>query len=313
MPTAKPARAKAAPRINAPVAANRNDFDRALKVVLVHEGGYVNHPKDPGGPTNKGVTQRVYDAYRQSREQSPRSVKSITSAEVAEIYRARYWNVAHCDQLPSGVNYAVFDGAINSGPGQSVKWLQRALAAMDLYSGLIDGQAGQSTLAAVRLCDDNDALIAAMEDRRLAFMKQLKGWATFGRGWSSRVAEVRSVGQAWATGKTAAPVSFYDGGQTKASVLDASTRPSKAPGDALVGAGIATGTGEGALTPYVDQLQAYTQFEFIARVVAILMVASLVITVAGFGYRFWQKRRERQRADVLDLSTAPGDAIGADV
>ncbi|WP_245464369.1 MULTISPECIES: glycosyl hydrolase 108 family protein [unclassified Mesorhizobium] len=105
--------------------------------VLAHEGGYSNHPNDTGGVTMKGVTQRVYDAYRKSKGQSTRSVKAIQTAELNEIYDRQYWDAVKGDLLPAGVVYVLFDGAVNSGPGRSIMWLQQALR--PAYTGPIDG------------------------------------------------------------------------------------------------------------------------------------------------------------------------------
>lgn len=124
--------------------ANERGFDRALPHVLVHEGGKVDHPKDPGGRTNKGVTQRVYNAWRSKSNLPPRDVYLIADMEVAAIYRFQYWDAIMGDRLPEGVGYVVFDGAVNSGPKQSIKWLQRALSS--LYTGKVDGVMGALTL-----------------------------------------------------------------------------------------------------------------------------------------------------------------------
>ncbi|RWK20700.1 MAG: N-acetylmuramidase, partial [Mesorhizobium sp.] len=162
----------------------------SLARVLAHEGGYSNHPADPGGATMKGVTQRVYDAYRKSKGLALRSVKRITGQELFEIYDRQYWDAVKGDLLPSGVDYVVFDGAVNSGPKQSIIWLQRALG--PLYKGRLDGVMGVGTIAAVQACNDHDALIDRICDQRLIFLQHLNTWPVFGRGWSSRVAEVRS-------------------------------------------------------------------------------------------------------------------------
>ncbi|WP_404927166.1 glycoside hydrolase family 108 protein [Mesorhizobium sp. ORM16] len=129
----------------------------SLAKVLAHEGGYVNHPADPGGPTNKGVTQRVYDGYRKGKGLAKRSVKSITMDEVGEIYDRQYWDAVKGDLLPDGVDYVVFDGGVNSGPGRSIMWLQQALR--PIYTGPIDGVMGVGTLAALKAVNNNDALI----------------------------------------------------------------------------------------------------------------------------------------------------------
>ncbi|WP_421867408.1 glycoside hydrolase family 108 protein [Pararhizobium sp.] len=177
-----------------------NEYQRSLAKVLVHEGGFSNHPKDPGGATMKGVTQRVYDEYHTSLGLPKRPVRTIDDHEVEAIYRKKYWNEVKGDKLAPGLSYVVFDGAVNSGVSQFTKWLQRALQAMGLYTGLIDGSLGQGTLLAAAAVNDVDGLVAKICERRLAFLKALKTWTTFGKGWASRVAGVLAVGQAWATG-----------------------------------------------------------------------------------------------------------------
>ncbi|MFG1409493.1 glycoside hydrolase family 108 protein [Xanthobacter sp. VTT E-85241] len=176
-----------------------SSFTAALARVLVHEGGYSNHPDDPGGPTNKGVIQRVYDAYRQSKNLPKRSVKQLAEAELQEIYRRQYWDAVRADELPVGIDYVVFDGAVNSGPAQSLKWLQRALGVP------ADGAIGAVTLTAAAACADRATLVDGVCDRRLAMLKSLSTFKVFGVGWSRRVADVRRDGQAMLTGS--APVS----------------------------------------------------------------------------------------------------------
>lgn len=168
-------------------------FSQALARVLASEGGYSNDSQDPGGATNKGITQAVYDAWRESRGMQPAPVKGISDAAVASIYRDRYWIAAKCDQMPAGVSYVVFDGAVNSGVSQSAKWLQRALGVVD------DGQIGPKTIAAVNQHQNHDQLIDNICDQRMKFLKSLKAWPHFGKGWSSRVASVRAAGKKIAT------------------------------------------------------------------------------------------------------------------
>lgn len=174
---------------------SKKQFDAVLPLVLAHEGGFVNHPKDPGGATNKGVTQAVYDAYRATKGLKPRSVKSLTKAETSEIYETRYWRLAGCDDLPAGIDYAVFDYSINSGVGKAIKDLQRTINtfASNRISVLkplkVDGIAGADTATAAKQCADVDAegLIMSYCDRRMKFLKTLKTWGTFGVGWTRRV------------------------------------------------------------------------------------------------------------------------------
>lgn len=166
-------------------------FPRAFALLRVHEGGYSNHPDDPGGATMKGVTQRTYDAHRKRRGQAARDVREITDAEVEAIYRGQYWNAVKADDLPSGVAYCVFDAAVNSGPGRAARWLQKAIGVK------VDGIIGNETIAAVRDVDV-ETLINTYSANRLAFMKRLKHWRSFKNGWSRRVEEVRAQSVEWA-------------------------------------------------------------------------------------------------------------------
>lgn len=158
-------------------------FSDVLPLVLAHEGGYVNHPQDPGGATNRGVTQKVYDSYRANRGQPKQSVRNITRAEIHDIYKRQYWDMCNADDLPAGVDYAVFDYAVNSGSNRAVKDLQRVVGAS------VDGQVGEETLRKTRAAADADevGLIAALCDRRMRFLRSLKTWKTFGKGWTRRV------------------------------------------------------------------------------------------------------------------------------
>ncbi|EHK56806.1 glycoside hydrolase family 108 protein [Allomesorhizobium alhagi] len=166
------------------------NFARSLKHVLKHEGGYANNPKDPGGPTNKGITLATFRSYVKA-SGSVADLKAITDAQVATVYRKQYWNAVNGDALPDGVDYAVFDFAVNSGPSRAAKYLQAVVGASQ------DGKVGPGTLAAVR-SKAQTLVINRLCDDRLAFMKRIKDskgrslWATFGRGWNSRVAAVRA-------------------------------------------------------------------------------------------------------------------------
>ena len=172
----------------------KDNFKQALSLVLVHEGGYSNHPADPGGATNKGITQRVYDSWRQRLGRPTRSVREIVDSEVEAIYKAQYWNVSRCDQLPAGLDYAVFDFSVNSGPGRAAKFLQQ------IVNVTADGQIGEITLEAVRTRDPA-TVAAALCDARLSWLKTLRTWSTFGRGWGRRVAEVKSTSVSMADGE----------------------------------------------------------------------------------------------------------------
>ncbi len=174
----------------------QSNFSASLAAVLAEEGGFVHHPDDPGGATNRGITQAVYDEARASWGAAPRSVREIKGVEVDVIYRDRYWSAIRGDDLPAGVDLAVFDAAVNSGPGQAAKWLQRAINAEHDARGrarlTVDGAIGPRTVAAAAGCDLS-GLIQAVCDQRVAMLKSLRTWPVFGRGWSVRVARVRAA------------------------------------------------------------------------------------------------------------------------
>ena len=162
----------------------RQNYSRALALVLKWEGGFSNHPDDPGGATNRGITQAVYDAYRRRLGLSTRSVKLLADDAMRDIYRKQYWLAVHGDELPGGLDYAAFDFAVNSGPGRAIKYLQMVLGVT------ADGVIGQITLRAAEESDPA-VVIAGLCDRRLFFLKNLSTWASFGKGWKNRVDDVR--------------------------------------------------------------------------------------------------------------------------
>ncbi len=281
-----------------------DEFPRSLAKVLISEGGFTNNPKDPGGATNKGVTQRVYNEDRSARGLAPQSVRLITDQEVSDIYRNRYWNEAKCDKLRPGVSYVVFDGSVNSGVSQAVKWLQRALKQLGLYQGTIDGLIGQGTILAAGGVNDDDGLIAIIMQRREAFLKALSTFKTFGRGWMSRCAAVLATGQAWASGSVGPDFGFVDGGQAKAYISDAKTPPVLAIADGTSGSGIAGGAVTGYIASAKDQLSQYAgSSTFIDHALMYMTLASLGLIGGGAAYRWYAKRVQAKRADVLDLPT----------
>jgi lysozyme family protein len=197
-----------------------NDFPKALPRILVYEGGKVDNPRDPGGRTNKGITQTTFNAYLRENGMPARDVYAITDDEVATIYKTKFWDTVHGDDLPAGLDLCVFDAGVNSGPGQAGKWLQRALG--DKFVGAYDGLIGSKTLQAVEDFGDVETLINAFCARRLATLKSLRTWSTFGKGWSARVSNVMKTGDAWASnGAAPHPIDVTaDGGHRKAPISD---------------------------------------------------------------------------------------------
>ncbi|MBX8824763.1 glycoside hydrolase family 108 protein [Ochrobactrum sp. SFR4] len=149
-----------------------------------HEGGYVNNPKDPGGATKYGITHRTLAAHRGVASVTPAQVKALTKEEAAKIYRRSYWVQSGGDLLPVGIDFMAFDYGVNSGPAQAVKSLQRVVGVT------ADGIVGGQTVASVKSYKGD--LIAAYAAERLRFMKTLKTWPTFGRGWQKRVISVEA-------------------------------------------------------------------------------------------------------------------------
>jgi lysozyme family protein len=164
----------------------KDNFDEALKAILHHEGGFVNHPKDPGGMTNLGVTKKVWEEWV-GHEVDEKTMRGLTPEIVGPMYKVKYWDKVKGDDLPAGVDYVVFDAAVNSGPGRAAKWLQ-ACVGVDP-----DGGIGPKTLAAVASFDASQ-LVEDYAKRRLSFLMDLQTWDTFGKGWGRRVAEVQKTG-----------------------------------------------------------------------------------------------------------------------
>jgi len=164
----------------------KENFEAALKAILHHEGGFVNHPKDPGGMTNLGVTKRVWEEWV-GHEVDEKTMRGLTPEIVGQMYKVKYWDKIKGDDLPSGVDYVVFDAAVNSGPGRAAKWLQACVGVEP------DGGIGPKTLAAVNAFDASQ-LVEDYAKRRLSFLMDLQTWDTFGKGWGRRVAEVQKTG-----------------------------------------------------------------------------------------------------------------------
>lgn len=163
----------------------KQNFAEALQKLLVHEGGFVNHPDDPGGMTNLGVTKAVWEEWV-GHPVDEKQMRALTPAIVAPLYRAKYWDKIKGDDLPTGVDYTVFDAAVNSGPGRAAKWLQACVGVEP------DGGIGPKTLAAVAAFP-REELIEDYAKRRLSFLLDLPHWASFGRGWTRRISEVETT------------------------------------------------------------------------------------------------------------------------
>ena len=152
------------------------NFDQAFEKLIGHEGGYANHPDDPGGETMFGVTARVARANGYAG-----AMRDLPLATAKAIYRSSYWDSVRADDLPDAVRFDVFDASVNSGPGQAIRFLQRATGSAD------DGRLGPQTMRAVKAIDPQ-LLDKRLNGYRLRFMCELKTWPSFGRGWAARIA-----------------------------------------------------------------------------------------------------------------------------
>jgi lysozyme family protein len=161
---------------------NRN-WNKSFDLVIVNEGGYVDNKLDPGGATNWGCTQAVWEGYI-GHKVSVDDMKALTKEDVKPLYKKRYWDAIHGDAIPSGLDYCIFDCAINSGVNRSAKIIQ------EIVGVFADGAIGNNTVSAITQLNPVTA-INEFCDKRQAFLESLKTFPVFGKGWSKRVSEVR--------------------------------------------------------------------------------------------------------------------------
>jgi lysozyme family protein len=162
-----------------------SNFEQCFALVLRNEGGYVDNPSDPGGATNLGCTKASWEAWV-GHPVTKDDIKALTPNDVMPLYKAKYWDTVKGDNLPIGVDYAVFDFAINSGPSRAAKALQSVLGVA------ADGQIGPATLTALEAANPRDVATSVCE-ARLTFLQGLPTFNTFGKGWSNRVAQVEET------------------------------------------------------------------------------------------------------------------------
>lgn len=160
----------------------KSNFQQSIDAMLVSEGGFSNNLKDPGGMTNLGVTKTVWEGWT-GHDATEQTMRNLSTADVTPLYKKKYWDAVQGDALPSGVDYCVFDTAVNSGAGRSIKLLQRSIGVTE------DGFLGPNSLAAI-LVSDVGSLIDKYCDARNEFLQSLSTFDTFGKGWTRRVLEV---------------------------------------------------------------------------------------------------------------------------
>ncbi|MFG1462246.1 glycosyl hydrolase 108 family protein [Xanthobacter sp. DSM 24535] len=281
-----------------------SNFKPSLACVYVHEGKvFENVPNDPGGPTKNGVIQRRYDQYRKASGLPLRSVQFLTDEESEEIYEKYYAKAIRFDDLPAGTDYAVFDGAVNSGEGQAGKWLQRAINDVRSLMGqapiLVDGRIGDGTIAALNEIEDQDKVIALIQAKRLAMLKNLKTWKYFGKGWSRRVEDVRKTSQAVARGSIElAPNPTWTKAGGKALITDAKTLPSPTKGMVASFAGTVT-TGAAAVAPTLTPAQGINPT--LDSVIQGIVIVGALAAAAGAAWAVYANKKAAAISADLDL------------
>jgi lysozyme family protein len=167
------------------MAENRR-FRECVDIVLRYEGGYVDDPRDPGGATNMGITLRTLREWRGDDSLTAEALRNMTEAEAREIYLARYWNPIRADELPPGIDLAVFDWAVHGGVGRAARDLQTVLGVT------VDGAIGRQTIEAAKRADPAEVIRGVCE-QRLNHLRSRPHWDAFARGWSRRVREIEEA------------------------------------------------------------------------------------------------------------------------
>jgi lysozyme family protein len=159
------------------------NWKRSFELMLQSEGGFVNHPSDPGGMTNLGVTKATWENWV-GRESDEAEMRGLTAEKVEPLYKNKYWDAVRGDELPMGLDYLMFDFAVNAGAGRAIKTLQTAVGVTP------DGGFGPMTMAAVQAIDPVE-LIERFSQAKEDFYRSLNTFATFGKGWLNRVVDVK--------------------------------------------------------------------------------------------------------------------------
>ena len=263
-------------------------FDEALRRLLAHEGGYGNHPSDPGGPTKYGITIADYRRYVKP-DASAADVKAMPVAQAKAIYRLKYWDALACDRLPAGLDCAVFDYGVNSGTGRAAKVLRQVAGAP------VGGGIDAAVLARIAT-RDVATLIGAVCDERMAFLRRLKTFAVFGKGWTRRVAEVRAASLALAA-QTQAPA--------RAQQADAGGDDRFAGATAPGGKGVASvnrvaqrGSAIAAATAGAVAAERAHAAGLSATTVLIVVLAAALTAAGAWMFWRWRQRREQQRVAI---------------
>lgn len=231
------------------------NFEKCHAVTAKWEGGWSDHPADPGGKTMYGITEAVYHAWLKSQGKAKRSVRYITKAEAKKIFRANYWDAVNAERLAPGVDLATYDAAVNSGPGRAKQWLMASIGGPD------------------------EQTVKNICKKRLSFVQGLSTWKTFGKGWLNRITDIEATGVKWALeakGKSQAEVKRE---------LDKEAQSAAKKSTAQAGGGVAAG-GSSAVSPEMaDQVagSVLAGLIFVGVVIAAFLIFRAVVN----------KRREK--------------------
>lgn len=228
-----------------------SNYPAVLAETLSHEGGWADHPKDPGGATMRGITIGTYRKYK-GRPVSKAELRAISESDLRAIYAQGYWTPVCGDKLPEGLDMVTFDGAVNSGVSRGAKWLQSALGVK------ADGVVGGKTIAAAWAVPNRIAVIQRACAARMGFLRGLRTWGTFGRGWTRRVVSVEATAVAMA-------------GRSSDGLLTEGKKAGKASGQQANGAAGTVGVGAG--TSYsLDGLPDVATYGLMAAAVIVALV-----------------------------------------
>jgi lysozyme family protein len=160
-------------------------FEKCLLVVLKHEGGYVNHPRDPGGMTNLGVTKRTWERWK-GYKVTEADMRALKVPDVMPLYREEYWDALKCSSMAPAIALVLFDFGVNAGVNRAAKLLQGMIGAT------VDGHVGDKTLQALQQFATNSGVANVVKQYshvRRSYYRSLPTFKTFGRGWLRRVDE----------------------------------------------------------------------------------------------------------------------------
>lgn len=229
-----------------------SNFAVSLKQVLDFEGGFVDHPRDPGGATNKGVTIANYRAHVKPGG-TVADLRHITDAEVEKFYRGQFWDRVQGDDLPAGADLAIFDYAVNSGVSRASKHSQ------EITGAAVDGIIGRITLEYIKAMHPRD-FIKKLCHRRMGFLRSLNIFSTFGKGWSRRVAGVEAKALSWVSSKT---------------TLEHDAKEARDTSNSQAGGAVATGGG-GVVAPNLTDFPWWLAGIIVAVVVIPLVIRAII-------------------------------------